>query len=85
MEKEHRYEEALMYCQEAESLSMNSQEQMLLPEIQFIKAKALHLQGNDTESCIILKAIIPYMELVKKTEFAELARSYAEKELNLSI
>lgn len=85
MEKEHRYKEALMYCQEAESLSMNSQEQMLLPEILFLKAKALHLQGNDEESCIILKAIIPYMELVKKTEFAELARNYAENELNLSV
>lgn len=85
MEKEHRYKEALMYCQEAESLSMNSQEQMLLPEIQFIKAKALHLQGNDAESCIILKAIIPYMELVKKMEFAELARNFAEKELNLFV
>ncbi len=85
MEEEHRYKEALMYCQEAESLSMNGPEQMLLPEIQFIKAKALHLQGNDLESCTILKAIIPYMELVKKTEFAELARNFAKKELNLSI
>ena len=85
MEEEHRYKEALMYCQEAEALSMNGQEQMLLPEIQFIKAKALHRQGNDTECCAILKAIIPYMELVKKTEFAELARNYAEKELNLTI
>lgn len=85
LENEHRYKESLLYCQEAESLSMNSQEQMLLPEIQFIKAKALHLQGNDEQSRSILKAIIPYMELVKKTEFAALARDYAEKELNLRI
>ncbi|MCM1056752.1 MAG: helix-turn-helix domain-containing protein [Firmicutes bacterium] len=85
MEKEHRYEEALIYCQEAEALSMNSQEQMLLPEILFLKAKALHLQGNDAESGVILKAIVPYMELIKKTEFAELARSYAEQELKLFI
>ncbi|MCM1191793.1 MAG: helix-turn-helix transcriptional regulator [Butyrivibrio sp.] len=85
MEKEYRYKEALMYCQEAESLSMSSQEQMLLPEIQFIKAKILHLQGNDAESHTILKAIIPYMELVKKAEFAALARNFAEKELNLFI
>ncbi len=85
MEKEHRYREALTYCKEAEALSINSQEQMLLPEILFVKAKLLHLQGNDGESRIILKAIIPYMELVEKQEFAELARNYAEKELNLSV
>lgn len=85
MEKEHRYREALIYCEEAEELSINSQEQMLLPEILFAKAKLLHLQGNDGESCNILKAIIPYMELVGKREFAELARDYAEKELSLSV
>lgn len=85
MEKEHRYKEALMYCRDAEALSMNSQEQLLLPEIEFIKAKALHLQGNDAESSAILKAVIPYMELVHKTEFARLARDFAEKELKLFI
>lgn len=84
MEKEHRYAEFLAYCQEAEALSMNSQEQLLLPEIQFIKAKAFHLQGEDDESRRILKAVIPYMELVQKTEFARLAREYAEKEFGPS-
>lgn len=83
MEKEHRYAEFLAYCQEAEALSMKSQEQLLLPEIQFIKAKAFHLQGKDDESRRILKAVIPYMELVQKTEFAELAREYAGKEFGL--
>ncbi len=85
MEKEHRYQEAFLYCQEAEDLSMNSQEQMLLPEIQFIKAKILHLLGDDAESSAILKAVIPYMELVKKSEFAAMARDYARKELHLII
>lgn len=85
MEKEKRYKEALMYSELAEDFSINSTEQMLLPEIEFIKAKAYHLLGNDEECSRIVKAVVPYMELVKKTSFAELVKDYALKELQLVI
>lgn len=85
MEKEKRYKEALMYSEFAENLSINSPEQMLLPEIEFIKAKVYHLLGNNTECVRILKAVVPYMELVKKNSFAELVKSYALRELNIVI
>lgn len=85
MEKEHRYKEALNYCEIAEKLSLNSTEQMLLPEIEFIKAKAYHLLGRDNECIQIIKAIVPYMELVHKTEFARLARDYALNELDIKL
>lgn len=85
MEKEHRYKEALMYGELAEDLSFNSPEQVLLPEIEFIKAKAYHLLGDDAKCVHILKAIVPYMELVRKSHFADLVRNYAQKELGLVI
>ncbi len=85
MEIEKRYKEALMYSELAEELSINSPEQMLLPEIEFIKAKVYHLLGNDEECFRILKAVVPYMELIKKTGFAELVKNYALKELQLAI
>lgn len=83
MESEKRYEEELLYCQEAENFSIESLEQALLPEILYIKAKALHMLGNDAESRSILSAIIPYMELIHKTEFARLAKDFAREELGL--
>lgn len=57
----------------------------LLPEIEFGRAKICHLLGNDKECTAILKAIVPYMKLVHKTEFAEIVCDYAEKELGLII
>ncbi len=85
MEKEQRYKEALRYSELAESLSINSSEQILLPEIEFIKAKAYHLLGDDPQCISILKAIVPYMELIHKNNFAELVRNYANKELQADI
>lgn len=85
MEKENRYQEALNYCIEAESLSLNSMEQLLLPEIEFIKAKSLHLLGNNEECSTILKAVVPYMELINKHSFASLVRDYAQHELHLEL
>lgn len=85
MEIEKRYKEALMYSELAEDFSINSAEQMLLPEIEFIKAKVYHLLGNDEECSRIIKAVVPYMELIKKTSFAELVKDYALKELQLVI
>lgn len=85
MERENRYHEALNYCIEAESLSLNSMEQLLLPEIEFIKAKAYHLLGNNEDCSAILKAIIPYMELINKHSFASLVRDYAHRELHLEL
>jgi transcriptional regulator with XRE-family HTH domain len=84
LEKEHRYKEAFTYIQMAEELSLGSFEQALLPEIEFGKAKLYHLLGDDRECTAILKAIVPYMELVRKTEFAGIVRSYAEKELGIT-
>ena len=85
LEKERRCSEALVYIQMAEELSLNSFEQALLPEIEFGRAKICHLLGNDKECTAILKAIVPYMKLVHKTEFAEIVCDYAEKELGLII
>lgn len=85
METEHRFQEALAVCKEAEALSLNNPEQMLLPEIEFLKAQLCHRLGNDAESVRILKAVVPYMELIQKTEIAALARSYAKTELNQDI
>ncbi len=61
------------------------QEQALLPEIQFIKAMVLHSMGKDSDSRAILMAVVPYMELIGKKEFAKLAIDFAKKELNLQI
>lgn len=85
MEIEKRYKEALMYSELAEDFSINSTEQMLLPEIEFIKAKVYHLLGNDEECSRIVRAVVPYMDLIKKTSFAELVKDYAFKELQLTI
>lgn len=85
LEKEHRYKEAFTYIQMAEELSLNGFEQALLPEIEFGRAKLYHLLGDDRECEAILKAVVPYMELIRKTEFAGIVRSYAEKELGFTI
>lgn len=85
LEKENRYQEAFEYVRTAEELSLGSFEQMLLPEIEFSKAKMYHLLGNDGESEAVLRAIVPYMDLIRKTEFAGIVRDYAKKELGLVI
>ena len=85
MEKEGRYGEALDYACKAEEISFTATQHILLPEIQFIKAKIHHLKGED-ELCIsILKAVVPYMELIKKKSFADLVRGYAREEFDLRI
>lgn len=85
MEEEARYKEALMYGELAEELSIQSYEQFLLPEIEFIVAKAHHLLGDDAKCMDILKAIVPYMELIRKSDFAQLVRNYAKNEFGLTI
>lgn len=85
LESEQRYSEALSRCEEAESLSLETLEHVLLPEIYFVKAKELHLLGKDEESRSILTAIIPYMELTQKRDFVGLARAYAARELDMSM
>ncbi|HBA48786.1 MAG TPA: transcriptional regulator [Lachnospiraceae bacterium] len=85
LEKEHRFKEALSYIQMAEDLSIKSFEQALLPEIEFIKAKMYHLLNNDNECIHIIQAIVPYMELIHKSDFAKIVRTYAEKELHLCL
>lgn len=83
LEGEKRYKEAFEYVQAAEELSISSFEQALLPEIEFIKAKLYHLLGNDNDCVAVLKAIVPYMDLIRKTDFAGIVRSYAETEFGL--
>lgn len=85
LEQERRYLEAYAWCTEAESLSLKTLEHALLPEIQFMKAKALHRLGKDAECRSILSIIVPYMELIQKREFSELVRAYASKELHFEI
>lgn len=85
LEQERRYSEAYAHCAEAESLSLKTLEHALLPEIQFLKAKALHHLGKDEESRAILSILVPYMELIQKKELSWLVRAYATKELHLDI
>lgn len=85
LEAEHRYREALARCEEAISLSLETLEHSLLPEIYFMKAKELHLLGSDGESRSILNAIVPYIELTQKSDLAGLVRAYAARELGMSL
>ncbi len=82
---EHRYEEAFAYCEEAQELSISSLEQVMLPEIEFIKATLYHDTGRDDECLAILRTIIPYMELIKKTSMLQTARSYAKEALGVEL
>ena len=75
LEQEHRYKEALMCIEEAESLSSRFNEHAMLPEILFLKAKELYYLGDQEECLRILKIVLPYMELINKTEFANIARA----------
>ena len=85
LEKECRYKEAFEYAEKAEELSINSHEHMLLPEIEFVKAKAIHLLGNDEECIFICKAIVPYMELIHKNDSAKRVKDYVKAEFGIKI
>ncbi|MCI9140500.1 MAG: helix-turn-helix domain-containing protein [Lachnospiraceae bacterium] len=85
LEKEHRYQEPFLYIEMAEELSFLSLQQSLLPEIEFVKAKLYHSLGKDEECIPILKAVLPYMKLIHKKDFAHLVRKYAKKELGLNL
>lgn len=75
LEQEHRYQEALIYISEAEDFSIKLIEHPFLPEIFFFKAKVHYYMGNKEESLCILKAILPYLELINKTDFANAAKA----------
>ncbi len=79
LEKQGWYNEALKYIEKAERFCILYEEHSLLPEILYFKAKALHNTGNDAECIRILKIILPYMELINKTEPAKLARRLLNK------
>lgn len=85
LESEKRFKEELLYIRLAEKLSLESAEQILLPEIEFIIGKTYHLLGDDEQSFAILKAVAPYMDLIGKKDFAALVRAYAKEKLNLDI
>lgn len=82
---EDKYAEALMYCQYAESLSINSGDHSMLPDIEFTKASLFHSTGRDEECLSILKAILPYMELIQQKNSAETVRDYAREALGLEL
>ena len=85
MSKENRYEEALEYIEEAENMSINGIEQIFLPEIEYIKATLYFSLGRKKECRDILCSVIPYMELIKKDDIANVARDFAEAELGIHI
>lgn len=85
LEQKQRHQEALVYIEMAEELSFQIFQHSLLPEIEFVKAKIYHFLGKDEECIAILKAVLPYMELVHKTDFANLVRKYAREELGLNL
>lgn len=81
LEEEGRYEEMLACARRAEELSLASAEQVLLPEILFLKARALHHLGVEDEPRTIVRAVAPYMELIGRRDLAAQVRAFAEKEL----
>lgn len=85
LEEENRLKEALSYCEKAETLSIQGMEELLLPEIEFAKAKLYHLLKKEEDCIHILKAIVPYMELIGKVEFAQLVKEYAKEKLDLAL
>ncbi len=82
---EEKYAEALMYCQYAESLSINSGDHSMLPDIEFTKASLFHSTGRDEECLAILKAVLPYMELIQQKGSAETVRNYAKEALGIEL
>lgn len=85
LKEEQRHEEALAYCLEAKELSIKSSGQVLLPEIELIKATLYHAVGRNDECLSILQTIIPYMDLIQRTDSAEAARTYARDALGINL
>ncbi|MCD7944880.1 MAG: helix-turn-helix domain-containing protein [Clostridia bacterium] len=85
LESMGRYAEALSYCETAESLSIHNAEQVLLPNIEFMRAVLMHDGGDDVECLRILKTVIPYMDLIKMRADAERARAWASEALGVCI
>lgn len=85
LEEEGRHEEMLACARRAEELSLGSAEQVLLPEILFLKARALHHLGVEDEPRIIVRAVAPYMELIGRGDLAVRVRAFAERELGEKI
>lgn len=81
LEEEGRHEEMLACARRAERLSLGSAEQVLLPEILFLKARALHHLGVEEEPRTIVRAVAPYMELIGRGGLAAQVRAFAEREL----
>ena len=81
--KEGRYEEALAYITRAEAISDEISEMSLLPEVEFLKAKILFFTHKTEECKRIIQAIVPYMELIHKDHFAEMAKEFATSQLGL--
>lgn len=82
MRDEGRYQEALIYAKKAEELSIRSTEQFMLPEIEFGIAQILNHMGQKQESRTRMEAIIPYMRLIGKSNMADLAQEYMDKNLS---
>lgn len=85
LEEEGRHEEMLACARRAEELSLGSAEQVLLPEILFLKARALHHLGVEDEPRTIVRAVAPYMELIGRGDLAAQVRAFAERELGEKI
>lgn len=82
LQAEKRYEEALSYAKKAEELSIQGTEQFLLPEIEFGIAHILGNLGKSQESRARMEALIPYMRLIGKSQMADLAQEYLDKNLS---
>lgn len=71
---QQRFQESYAYVRKAKNLSMRCAEQVLLPEIFALEARAFQRMGRVEEARSIRDAVVPYMELLGKHEYARRLR-----------
>ncbi|MBE6469415.1 MAG: helix-turn-helix transcriptional regulator [Coriobacteriaceae bacterium] len=79
-----RYEESLEMAERAERESIEGQQEVLLPEILFMKARAMGRLGEAVRARAMIRTVIAYMELAGKAEMAAVFRTAAEVELDMA-
>ena len=79
------YQDALQYINEAQSLSLKSNEHSLLVMIEFRRAEIYCLTGSKEECANILKTLASYTALTKQTTYLQLIQRFARDKLSLEL